>query len=71
MRSTNLKKTLMVRRFIDDIIIISENETVSTDIIENLKSTFKKHNLNLTFLAKFSKSNRHTLISSTFKTLIN
>ena len=48
MRATKLNKTLMARRFIDDIIIKSENEAVSTAIIENLKNTFKEHNLNLT-----------------------
>ena len=38
----------MVRRFIDDIIVISENNTVPIEIIENFKNTFKEHDLNLT-----------------------
>ena len=61
MRSTGLKKTLMVRRFIDDIIIISENETVSKEIIENLKHTFKEHNLDLTSTIMSTENKTTTL----------
>ena len=61
MRSTKLKKSLMIRRFIDDIIIISENETVSTEIIENLKTTFKEHNLNLTSTIMSTENKTTTL----------
>ena len=48
MKATKLNKALMVRRFIDDIIVISENNTLSIEIIENFKNTFKEHDLNLT-----------------------
>ena len=51
----------MVRRFIDDIIIISENETLSTEIIEDLKNTFKKHNLNLTSTIMSTENKTNTL----------
>ena len=48
MRTTKLNKALIVRRFIDDIIVISENEMVATEIIEDLKNTFKNYDLKLT-----------------------
>ena len=48
MRTTKLNKALIVRRFIDDIIVISENEIVATEIIEDLKNTFKNYDLKLT-----------------------
>ena len=44
LKATKLDKTLIIRRFIDDIILISESYTVSIKIIENSLSTFKKHN---------------------------
>ena len=46
-RATKLPKTLMVRRFIDEIIFISEDRIVTEEIIENLKSTFREYNLML------------------------
>ena len=53
----------MVRRFIDDIIVISENNTVSTEIINNLKNTCKEHNLNLTSTI-MSTENRISILFS-------
>ena len=38
----------MIRRYIDNIIMISESNTVSIEIIENLKNTFKEYHLYLT-----------------------
>ena len=35
-------------KFIGDIILISENKRFSREILENLKSTFRKFNLQLT-----------------------
>ena len=37
----------MIRRYIDNIIMISESNTVSIEIIENLKNTFKEYHLYL------------------------
>ena len=51
----------MVRRFVDDIIVISENNTVSIEIIENLKNTFKEHDLNLTSTIMSSQSGINAL----------
>ena len=47
-QATQLSKTVIVRRFIDNIILISEDKIVSHEKIENLKSTFKECNLSLT-----------------------
>ena len=44
LKATKLDKTLIIRRFVDDMILISESYTVSIKIIENFLSTFKKHN---------------------------
>ena len=51
----------MVRHFIDNIIIISENNTVSIEIIETLKNTFKEHNLNLTSTTMSTESGINAL----------
>ena len=61
MKATKLNKALMVRRFVDDIIIISENNTVSIEIIENLKNTFKERDLNLTSTITSNGSGINTL----------
>ena len=47
-RVTEVSNTIMVRRFIYDIIFISEDKITSQQIIENLKSTFKEYILRLT-----------------------
>ena len=39
---------LMVRHFIDDKIVTSQNNTVSIETIGNLKNNFKEQDLNLT-----------------------
>ena len=61
MKTTKLNKALMVRRFIDDIIVISENNSVSIKIIENPKSSFKEHDLNLTSTIMSTENGINTL----------
>ena len=51
----------MVRRYIDDIIFISESRRVSEEVIENLKSTFGKFNLELTSTIMLSEDGITTL----------
>ena len=48
MKATKLNIALFIRRYIDDILLISESNTVSIEILESLKITFKKYDLDLT-----------------------
>ena len=45
-RDTN--KVFLIKRFIDDIVFISENKETAKEVIKNLKDTFEKHNLKIT-----------------------
>ena len=45
-RDTN--KVFLIKRFIDDIVFISENKETAKEVIINLKDTFEKHNLKIT-----------------------
>ena len=47
-KTTKLSKSLFIRRYIDDILLISESLLVSKEIIKDLKKTFKEHDLDLT-----------------------
>ena len=38
----------MIRRYNDGILLISESNTVSMEIIENLKNTFREYDQDLT-----------------------
>ena len=60
-RATKLSAVFMVRRYIDDIIFISESRRVSEEVIENLKSTFGKFNLELTSTIMLSEDGITTL----------
>ena len=48
MKATKLNKVLMIRRYIEYILLILESNKVSIEIIENLKNTFKEYDLYLT-----------------------
>ena len=47
-KASKLNKSLFVRRYIDDILLISENISVSKEIIKDLRKTFKEYDLDLT-----------------------
>ena len=44
----NTNKVFLIKRFIDDIVFISESKEIAKEIIKNLKDTFEKHNLKIT-----------------------
>ena len=44
----NTNKAFLIRRFIDDIVFISESKEIANEIIKSLKDTFEKHNLEIT-----------------------
>ena len=52
----------MVKGFIDDIIVIPENNTVLIKLIKNLKNTFKGHDLNLTSTIMSTENGMNTLL---------
>ena len=39
---------MVTKRFIDDIVLISESKKIANEIIKDLKDTFKKQNLKIT-----------------------
>ena len=47
-KATKLYKSLFIRRYIDDILLLLESNSVSIKIIEDLKKTFKEYDLDLT-----------------------
>ena len=44
----NTNKVFLIKRFIDDIVVISESKEIAKEIIKNLKDTFEKYNLKIT-----------------------
>ena len=44
----NIYKVLLIKRFVDDIVFISESKKNSSEIIKSLTDTFEKHNLKIT-----------------------
>ena len=47
-KATKLSKPLFVRRYIDDILLISESNTVSVEIIKDINKSFIEYDLDLT-----------------------
>ena len=60
-RATKLSSTFLVRRYIDDIIFISKNKSVSDEVIADLIYTFDKFNLKLTYTNMSTEDNNLTL----------
>ena len=48
MNATKLYKALIVKHYIDDILLISESNIVSKEIIKNPKNILKEHDLDFT-----------------------
>ena len=44
----NTCKVLVTKRFIDNIVLISESKKIANENIKDLKDTFEKHNLKIT-----------------------
>ena len=48
LRVKNSNKVFLIKRFIDDIVFISESKKIANENIKNFKDTFEKHNLKIT-----------------------
>ena len=48
LRVKNTNKVFLIKRFIDDIVFISESKEIANEIIKNLKDKFEKDNLKIT-----------------------
>ena len=62
MKATKLNNALMIRRYIDDILLILESYTVSIEIIKNFKNTFKEYDLDLTSTIMSAESGMDALL---------
>ena len=47
-KAIKLNKSLFLRHYIDDILLIWESKSVSKEIIKDLKKTFKEYDLDFT-----------------------
>ena len=56
LKVTNTCKVLLVKRFIHDIVFISESKNISREIIKSLKDTFEKYNLKITFSTMYKEN---------------
>ena len=57
LRVQNTNKVFLIKRFIDDIIFISESKEIANEINKNLKDAFEKHKIEITS-SIMSKDNR-------------
>ena len=60
-RAKKLSSTILIRRYIDDIIFIAKNKTVSDEVITDLKNSFEKFNLKITYTNMSTEDNNLTL----------
>ena len=60
-RVPQISKTLLLRRFIDDIIFIAKRNEISDKIIKNLKEGFEKYGLKITSRKMSIRSKNSTL----------
>ena len=60
-RVPQISETLLIKRFIDDIILIAQNDFIAEQIIENIKEEFQKYGLQITSKTMSTKDKNNML----------